>query len=64
PFDGHIAIYRFYQNTLLSDAQVATAYDAVILASEPCPDAADLNSDGALDAADILVHLQQLADCI
>lgn len=63
PFDGLISIYRFYQNTLLSDAQVATAYDAVLLASEPCPSDVDLNNDGAADAADVLLHLQALTAC-
>ncbi|MEO1583788.1 MAG: sulfatase-like hydrolase/transferase [Planctomycetota bacterium] len=63
PFSGLIAVYRFYQNTLLTNAQVQTAYDSVILAAEPCPTAVDLNSDGQLDASDVLLHLQSLEAC-
>jgi hypothetical protein len=63
PFAGRIAIYRFYQNTVLSGGDVQTAYDAVIDAAEPCPGEVDLNGDGVLDGQDLLLHLQQLEAC-
>ena len=63
PFAGRIAIYRFYNNTVLTPAQVEQAYDAVIEASEPCDPAADLNSDGVVDSADIEQHIIRLIGC-
>lgn len=63
PFAGRIAIYRFYNNTVLTPAEVEQAYDAVIDASEPCDPAADLNGDGTVDGADIEQHIIQLIGC-
>ena len=63
PFAGRIAVYRFYNNTVLTPAEVEQAYDAVIDASEPCDPAADLNRDGVVDAADIERHIIQLIGC-
>ena len=63
PFDGLIAIYRFYNNTLLSDDDVMDAYRAVIEASSPCPPEADLDGNGQLDEFDVETHLLQFIDC-
>jgi hypothetical protein len=63
PFSGRIAIYRFYNNTLLTPAQVAQAYAAVIDSAEPCPESVDLNGDGVLDEFDIEAHLIEFTAC-
>lgn len=63
PFDGLIAIYRFYQNTLLSDGDVQTAYNAVVQSASPCPSDIDLNNDGQINAADIVLYLGSLQAC-
>ena len=63
PFGGRIAIYRFYDDTVLSPAEVADAYAAVIDAAPSCPPEADLDGNGVVDTADIELHLQQLLSC-
>jgi hypothetical protein len=63
PFNGRIAIYRFYNNRVLSPAQVDQAYRAVIEASTPCDPAADLDGNGIVDSADIEMHIINLIGC-
>ena len=62
-FDGQIGIYRAYNTRALSDAEVATAYDAVLTASEPCSAMVDLDLNGVLTADDVFLHLQDFAAC-
>lgn len=63
PFAGDIAIYRFYNNRVLSDAQALQAYEAVTLSASPCPGELDLNNNGSLDAGDIEAQVIRLLGC-
>ena len=63
-FRGQIAIYRAYNaSRALDDSEVMDAYDAVLNAAVPCDAAIDLDGDGELTGADVILHLQALVGC-